>query len=68
MQVVDVHKGLLSLSRCAGMGFESRFGSEAGCLIRVETGEVIPLIRRGNLYMLRCWVKAAPFGRQDPKA
>ena len=49
MQVADVHKGLPSLSRCADMGFESRFGSEAGCLIHVETGEVIPLVRRGNL-------------------
>ena len=26
MQVADVHKALLSLSRCADMGFESRFG------------------------------------------
>ena len=26
LQVADVHKALLSLSRCAGMGFESRFG------------------------------------------
>ena len=28
MQVADVHKALLSLSRCADMGFESRFESE----------------------------------------
>ena len=25
LQVADVHKALLSLSRCADMGFESRF-------------------------------------------
>ena len=60
MQVADVHKGLLSLSRCADMGYESRFGSQCGCLIDTTTDEVIPLVRRGNLYMLRCWVRAAP--------
>ena len=65
MQVADVHKALLSLSWCADAGFESRFGSKVGCLIDTTTGEVIPLLRRGNLYVLRCWIRAAPFGRQD---
>ena len=63
MQVADVHKPLLSLSRCADMGFESRFGRVAGALIDETTGEVIPLERKGNLYYLKCWLKAAPFGR-----
>jgi hypothetical protein len=65
MQVADVHKALLSLSRCADAGFESRFGARMGCLIDSTTGEVIPLTRRGNLYVLRCWIRAAPFGRQE---
>ena len=65
MQVADVHKPLLSLSRCADMGFESRFGATMGCLIDTTTGEVIPLQRRGNLYVLRCWIRAAPFGRPE---
>ena len=65
MQVADVHKALLSLSRCADMGFESRFGRTMGALIDEDTGEVIPLRRKGNLYVLRCWLKAAPFGRQE---
>ena len=65
MQVADVHKGLLSLSRCADMGFEGRFGRRAGALICEKTGEVIPLIRKGNLYVLKVWVKAAPFGRPE---
>ena len=64
MQVADVHKPLLILSRCADMGFESRFGRVAGALIDEETGEVVPLQRKGNLYVLKCWLKAAPFGRQ----
>ncbi len=67
MQVADVHKALLSLSRCADMGFESRFGRTMGALIDEETGEVIPLKRKGNLYVLRCWLKAAPFGRQEAR-
>ena len=66
MQVADVHMGLLSLSRCADMGFEGRFGRRAGALICETTGEVIPLTRKGNLYVLRVWVKAAPFGRPEP--
>ena len=65
MQVADVHKALLSLSRCAEMGFESRFGSSWGCLIDTQAGEIIPLQRRGNLYMLKAWIRPAPFGRQD---
>ena len=66
MQVADVHKGLLSLSRCADMGFEGRFGRRAGALVCETTGEIIPLARKGNLYVLRVWVKAAPFGRPEP--
>ena len=42
MQVVDVHKALLSLSRCADMGFESRFGAAFGCLIDTMTGDFTP--------------------------
>ena len=67
LQVADVHKALLSLSRCADMGFESRFGRRAGALIDEESGEVIPLQRKGNLYVLKCWLKAAPFGRPDAR-
>ena len=66
MQVADVHKALLSLSRCADMGFESRFGSAFGCLIDKET-EVIPLVRKGNLYVLKAWIRAAPFGRPEER-
>ena len=67
LQVEDVHKPLLSLSRCADMGFESRIGRVAGALIDEESGEVIPLQRKGNLYVLKCWIKAAPFGRPEPR-
>ena len=39
MQVADVHRGLLSLSRCADLGFEGRFGRIAGALICERTGD-----------------------------
>ena len=64
IQVADVHKPLLSLSKCADAGFESRFGKTAGCLIDCETGEVIPLHRRGNLYYLKTWIRGAPDANQ----
>ena len=54
-QVADVHKPLLSLSICADMPFELRFGKDYGALVDVETGEITPLHRQGNLYMLRVW-------------
>ena len=65
LQVADVHKPLLSLSRCADMGSESRFGRVAGAPIDEVTDEVIPLENKGNLYVLKCWLKAAPFGRPE---
>ena len=61
MQVAEVHKPLLSLSRCADLGYESRFGKYAGALVKFgNPEEVIPLHRVGNLYMLRAWIRAAP--------
>ena len=65
MQVADVHKGWLSLFSCADMGYEGRFGRYAGALICETSGELIPLVRKGNLYVLRVWIKAALFGRQE---
>ena len=67
MQTADVHKAVLSLGRCADMGLESRFGAAFGCLIDTVTGEVTPLQRRGNVYILKAWIRAAPFGRPDQK-
>ena len=60
MQVANVHKPLLALSRCADLGYESRFGKHADALVDTDSGEVIPLHRVGNLYMMRAWIRAAP--------
>ena len=67
LQVADVHKALSSLSRCADVGFETRFGRVDAALVDEATHEVISLQRTGNLYVLKCWLKAAPFGRQDAR-
>ena len=67
LQLVDFHKAILSLSRCADMGFESRSGSRAGVLIDEESGEVIPMQRKGDLYVLKCWLKAGLFGRPESR-
>ena len=64
-QVADAHKPLLSLSRCADMGFYSWFGRTMGDLIDAETGEVVPLKRKGNIYVLRC--RPALFGGQEAR-
>ena len=60
VQVADVRNALLSPSRCRDMGFDSWFGEAFGCLIDTVTGEVIPLQRKA-------WIRAALFGRQEPK-
>ena len=66
IQVADVHKPLLSLSRSADMGFESRFGKYYGCLVDTQTGEMTPLHRQGQLYMLRAWVRGANVNPDPP--
>ena len=59
-QVADVHKPLLSISACAGMGYDCFLGKEGGSLRDRITGEIIPLDRQGSLYTMKMWV------RQDP--
>ena len=60
IQVADVHKPLLSLSKCADSGYQSMSGQTAGALDDMESGDVIPLVRRENVYYLRAWVISAP--------
>ena len=59
LQVADVHKPLLSLSRCADLGYESCLGRTCGHLLDHETGGAISFARKGNLCTLRVWVRAA---------
>ena len=56
-QVADVHKALMSVSKCADFGFECRLGATGGALVDHQTGEQIPLVRREHLYFLKAWIK-----------
>ena len=56
-QCADVHKALLSVSRVADLGYECILGKDGGQLRDVVTGDIVPLHRRGNLYVMRAWVK-----------
>ena len=65
-----MHKALVSVSRCADLGYECVLGKEGGELRDTITGDVIPLHRRGNLYVLRAWITqdeapAQGFARQE---
>ena len=63
-QVADIHKPLLSISHAADMGYECQLSKNGGWLCNRESGDAIPLIRKGNLYVFECWLKQAPFPRQ----
>jgi hypothetical protein len=64
-QVTDVHKPLMSVGAMCDAGYECLMSREGGFMRDVETGEMTPLIRKGNLYVLQAWVRTAegsPFG------
>ena len=57
LQCADVHKPLLSVTKCADQGYECMLNREGGYLKDTVTGEMIPLHRKGDLYVMRVWVK-----------
>ena len=63
-QACDVHKPLLSATKVCDMNYRCILEREGGYLEDREDGEKIPLHRRGNLYVMKLWVKAAGFSRQ----
>ena len=56
-QTADIHKPLLSVSRCADLGYKCTLDVDGGELVDKVTGESIPIHRRGNLYVMRAWVR-----------
>ena len=66
-QVSDVHKPLMSVGSMADAGYECLLRKNGGVMRDIDTGECIPLVRRGNLYVLSAWVKYADadFTRQS---
>ena len=61
LQVADIHRPLLSLSRAADQGFRSYLDWYGGYLEDTKTGEINPTQRRENLYAMQIWVR----GRTD---
>ena len=59
-QVANVHKALLSITRAADAGYECHLNNKGGFLLNVYTGERIPVMRRGNLYVMKAWVWEDP--------
>ena len=57
LQCANVHKPLLSVSKVADLGYECVLNDKGGELRDVVTGDRIPLHRRGNLYVMRAWIK-----------
>ena len=69
MQVADVHKCLLSVTKCADMGYTCILKKDGGFLEDEITGEKIPIERRGKLYVLKMMVRAAKEEQdEDPGA
>ena len=64
-QVADVHKCLLSVTKCADMGYTCVLKKDGGFMEDEETGEKIPIERRGNLYVLRMMVRGAPIDDEN---
>ena len=62
-QVADVHKPLLSVTRAADMGYQCVLGRNGGWLQDSQSSERIPIRRKGNLYVMKVWVREAPFSR-----
>ena len=55
--VADVHKALLSVTRVADAGFDCWLSRYGGYLIDTISGDYIPVQRKGNLYVMKAWVR-----------
>ena len=62
-----MHKPLLSVSRLADQGYECTLCKYGGKLTDVVTGDVMPLRRWDNLYLMMAWVKLDSFGFARPE-
>ena len=58
-QVSNVHKPLMSVGAMTDAGYECLLSKTGGIVRDIDSGEMIPLVRRGNLYVLRAWVRSA---------
>ena len=61
-QVCEVNRALLSVHRCVQAGNKVVFAASGSYIEDGASGEVMPLQEKGDMYMLRLWVKAQGFG------
>ena len=60
IQICDVHKPLLAVSRLCEAGHAVIFHPAWSYIENLATGEKTTLEKKGGLYELRAWVKKAP--------
>ena len=60
--MAEVHKALLSITKAADVGYECHLNAKGGYLLDTWSGEKVPIARKGNLYVMRAWVKDDPNG------
>ena len=58
LQVADVERPLLAASQLAQGGCSVVFETNGGAITNKATGESVPLVRRGGVYILRMYVAA----------
>ena len=57
IQVASVHKCLLSVAKCADMGYDCIIWKDGGYLWDQFTGEKVSIRRKGTLHVLKMWVR-----------
>ena len=58
-KTTDVRKPLLSVGAMYDAGYECLMSKQGGVIRDAESGEMIPLQRKGNLYIVKSWLKTA---------
>ena len=56
MKVGDVGRTLISVSKLSESGYDAILTHWRPRLVNRKTGEIIPLLRVGGMYILRMWV------------
>ena len=59
-QVADVHKPFLSTAKAADAGYDTYYGKDGGHMAHRDTGDTIPIYRRGDLYYVKFWLRTIP--------
>ena len=61
MQITDINKSLMSVSRICDTGHRVIFDSQGGCIEHIETGQQTKFEREGGVYVLRAAIDNKDF-------